>query len=161
MPVLIPTAVVSSTILDLKPHRREVEEACKRQGVHARMMEYLPASDATAIKISLDLVDQADIYIGVFAHRYGHIPAGMDKSITEMEYDRAVARGIPRLIFIMHEEHPILRRDVQCEHQDKLRAFLDRIDRVAAYYRSPDGLRAEVIDSLSHLLHDPSPEVGS
>ena len=74
------------------------------------MMEHLPASDANAITASLKLVDEADIYIGVLAHRYGYIPKTNNRqkiSITEMEYNRAVERKMPRLIFIMDKAHPI------------------------------------------------------
>jgi hypothetical protein len=101
-------AMISSTSLDLPEHRKEVLEACQRQSVFAIRMEDLPAHDATAYMASLKLVDKADIYIGVFAHRYGHIPKenNPDKiSITEMEYNWAVERGIARMIFIMHEDH--------------------------------------------------------
>ena len=53
-------------------------------------MEKLPALDADAITISLRMVDDADVYIGAFAYRYGYLPDGYDISITEMEYNREV-----------------------------------------------------------------------
>ena len=58
-------------------------------------------------------MDEADIYLAILGHRYGHIPKGKTKSITHYEYERATQRGIPRLIFIMHEEHPVKARDVE------------------------------------------------
>src|SRR5712691_7040179 len=101
------TVMISSTARDLPEHRKEVLDACLRQGMFPSMMEHLPAIDSEAIDTSLKMVDEADIYLGVFAHRYGYIPAGHDISITEMEYNRAVERGIPRLIYLMHDDHPI------------------------------------------------------
>jgi len=53
------------------------------------MMEHLPASDTDAIAESLGMVDEADIYLGIFGHRYGYLPASHDISITEMEVNRA------------------------------------------------------------------------
>ena len=145
-------AMVSSTILDLPDHRREVREACLRQDIFPVMMESLSASDDDAIGVSLKMVDRADIYIGVFAHRYGHIPAGYTISITEMEYNRATERGIPRLMFVMDPEHLIKRRDVEIGiGAEKLQTFLQRIDRVWARFVSPADLRAHVIDSLAQL----------
>ena len=47
------------------------------------------------------MVDEADVYVGVFAYRYGYVPEGHDISITEMEYNRAVELDKPRLIFFM------------------------------------------------------------
>ena len=84
------SAMISSTARDLPAHRKEVGEACLRQGVFPVMMEHLPASDADAIAASLRLVEQSDVYLGVFGHRYGYVPAGHRLSITEMEYDRAI-----------------------------------------------------------------------
>src|SRR2546430_2855077 len=93
------TVMISSTARDLPEHRKEVMDACLRQGMFPQMMEHLPASDAEAIGASLKMVDEVDIYLGVFAHRYGYVPKDHDISITEMEYNRAVERTIPRLIF--------------------------------------------------------------
>src|SRR5205823_12166008 len=93
----IKKVMISSTARDLPEHRKEVLDACLRQGMFPVMMEHLPASDAEAISASLKLVNDADIYLGVFAHRYGHRPTEnnpQDISITEMEYNRAVEREI-------------------------------------------------------------------
>lgn len=145
--------VISSTVRDLPNHRREVMDACIRQGMFPSMMEHLPASDADAIRISLELVDNADIYVGIFAHRYGYIPSQHEISITEMEYDRAVARKIHRLIFIMDDSHPITIADVESERLSKLNAFKDRLKRenTVNFFTSPADLRAHVINSLSQL----------
>jgi hypothetical protein len=87
--------MISSTALDLPDHRKEVQDACLRQGMLPVMMEHLPATDADAIAESLRLVDEADIYLSIFAYRYGYIPKGQSISITEMEYNRAIERGFP------------------------------------------------------------------
>src|SRR5436853_5583608 len=110
------TVMISSTALDLPDHRKEVMEACLRQTMFPMMMEYLPASDQDAIAESLRVVDEAEIYVGIFAHRYGYVPKENNPqqiSITEMEYNRAVERDIPRLIFLMHDDHPIKAGDVE------------------------------------------------
>jgi hypothetical protein len=39
--------MISSTARDLPDHRKEVMDACLRQGMFPVMMEYLPASDAS------------------------------------------------------------------------------------------------------------------
>src|SRR5690242_17703676 len=127
MPDRKKVVVVSSTARDLPDHRKEVMDACLRQGMFPKMMEHLPALDAEAISASLALVDEADIYVGVFAHRYGYVPKENNPqqiSITEMEYNRAVERGIPRLIFLMHDDHPIKASDVEMgESAIKLKRF--------------------------------------
>ena len=90
--------MISSTAIDLPEHRDLVKDACLRQGMFPVMMEQMPAANATAIEESLRIVNEADIYLGIFAYRYGYVPEGYDTSITEMEYNRAVQRGIPCLI---------------------------------------------------------------
>ncbi|HKQ53646.1 MAG TPA: DUF4062 domain-containing protein, partial [Pyrinomonadaceae bacterium] len=148
--------MISSTARDLPEHRKEVMDACLRQGMFPTMMEHLPASDADAITASLKLVDEADIYVGVFAHRYGYVPVGHDISITEMEYYRAVERNIPRLIFVMDKTHPITINAVeQGASSIKLKAFKERIqtENIVNFFKSPADLRAHVINSLSQLRH--------
>ena len=106
----IKVAMISSTVRDLPEHRAKVRDACLCQGIMPSMMEHWPALDADGVEASLKKVDDADIYIGVFAHRYGYVPKGQSFSITEMEYDRAVKRDITRLIFLIDEELPRARQ---------------------------------------------------
>src|SRR5215207_8962389 len=127
------TAMISSTALDLPEHRALVHQACLDAGVFPIGMEQLPARDATGIDASLGMVDQADIYIGVYAFRYGWVPDQENISITEMEFDRAAARkaeGKLReiLVFTAHEDHPITAGDVEANEvaQEKLRKFKAR-----------------------------------
>ena len=166
--------MVSSTARDLPEHRKEVLDACMRQGMIPVMMEHLPASDAEARTASLKMVDEADIYVGVFAHRYGYVPKGHDVSITEMEYDRAVERDIPRLIFIIDKKHPLADFTIDDidtgESAAKLARFKARVEaeNIVNFFKSPADLRAHVINSLSkqrksdllafHYVHDiPAP----
>ena len=149
----IKKVMISSTARDLPEHRKEVQDACLRQGMFPIMLEHLPASDADAIAESLHRVDEADLYLGIFAYRYGYIPKGHDISITEMEYNRAVERDIPRLIFLMHEKHLLTATDVETgENATKIKALKERMktERVVNFFSSPAELQAQVINSLSY-----------
>jgi len=149
-----PIVMISSTARDLPDYRAQVMDACLRESMFPKMMEQLPALDVDAIEASLALVDEADVYIGLFAHRYGHIPDGHDKSITEMEYDRAVKRGIPRLIFLMHDDVPVLPKDVDkgdsAVKLDALKARLKK-ERVVAFFKNPEDLRGLALHALSEV----------
>ena len=151
MPTQKIQALISSTARDLPEHRKEALDACLRQSMAPVMMEHLPASDAEAIGASLKMVDEADIYIGIFAHRYGYVPKGHEISITEMEYNRAKGREIPRLIFLMDKEHPITIEEVEVERTAELKAFKARLqeEKVVNFFKSPADLRAHLINSLS------------
>ena len=80
---------ISSTWEDLQPEREAVEKALHRmQNTAFAGMEYFGSRSETPKEISLAEVDRSDIYIGIFAHRYG-------SGITEAEYRRARQRGLP------------------------------------------------------------------
>jgi len=49
-------------------------DACERMGMFPIMMELLPASQSSAIEESLKMVDMAELYVGIFAWRYGYVP---------------------------------------------------------------------------------------
>ncbi|MET0646665.1 MAG: DUF4062 domain-containing protein [Pyrinomonadaceae bacterium] len=151
---------VSSTIRDLPAHREEVSDACLRMGMYPLMVEDLPASDRQTVEHSIRMVDEAEVFLGVIGHRYGYVPREGNPqqiSITEMEYDRAVERGIPRLIYVMHENHLVAPTDVeQGEGMEKLGRLKARLtaEQSIRFFKSPADLRGYVINDLS-LLREP------
>jgi tetratricopeptide (TPR) repeat protein len=147
--------LISSTALDLPEHRRHARDACERMSMLPLVQEQLAASPAGALAESYRLVDQADFYLGIFAFRYGTVPDGQEKSISELEYDRAVKRGIPTFIFIAHDEHPV--RDVEKGAlAEKLAALKERLKKahVVGTFRSPEDLRSEILHTLSAYRQD-------
>src|ERR1039457_3411358 len=114
--------MISSTARDLPEHRKAAMDACLRQGFFPVMMEHLPASDDDAICESMRMVDEAEIYLGILAFRYGYVPKSHAISVTEMEYNRAGERGIPRLMFVTDKDHPIRIEDVDMQGAEKLTA---------------------------------------
>jgi hypothetical protein len=71
-----------------------------------------------------------------------------------MEYDRAVERGIPRLIFLMGDDHLIRPGDVDKGAAGaKLDALRERLrkEQVVNFFSSSADLRADVINSLAEL----------
>lgn len=149
--------MISSTALDLPEHRKQVMDAILRMGMHPIGMEHLSAMNADAIDASLAMVDEAEIYVGIFAHRYGYIPDSPKNpkrlSVTEMEYRRAVERDIPRLIFIMADDHPIDAKMLETnpEGAQKLLLLKNELkaNYVASFFKSQDNLREQVLTSLS------------
>jgi AAA domain-containing protein/uncharacterized protein DUF4062 len=152
--------LISGTARDLPEHRKEMMDACLQQGMWPMLLEELPAGDAEAIQSSLTMIDQSDIYLGIFAHRYGYRPKVRNPekiSLAEMEYDRAVEREIPRLVFVMDKAHPVTIDDVEIgEGADKLKAFKDRLqtENTINFFTSPNDLRAQVIEGLAEILQN-------
>jgi Domain of unknown function (DUF4062) len=78
-----PVVMISSTARDLPKHREQVRLACHKAGFDPdKMMEHLTAESAGPVEVSLRMVADADVYLCILAHRYGFIPPGGEKSIT-------------------------------------------------------------------------------
>lgn len=149
------TVMISSTARDLPEHREQTRLGCHRAGFASdQMMENLTAVDDDAVGVSLKMVEEADIYVGIFAHRYGYVPKGSTISITEMEYNKAVELEKPRLIFFAHKDHHFTADDFEIgEGGVKLKAFKETVgaERVAAFFKSPEDLRGHVGEALGAL----------
>jgi hypothetical protein len=99
--------MISSTTRDLRDYREKAKDAIWRANLFPRMMEADAALPTDPVTYSLDLVAQAEAYVGIFAYRYGFVPDGATVSITEMELREAERRNIPRLIFIIKEDYEV------------------------------------------------------
>ena len=151
----VPRVMLSSTSIDLPHYREAARDACLAADALPLMMEHLPASDADALRVSMEMVDRCDIYVGILAHRYGYVPAGSEKSITQQEYERAGERGIPRLMFLIHRDASVRIDDVETgTGAERLAAFKEQVaaDRVVHFFRSEDDLRAATLQALTTLL---------
>jgi tetratricopeptide (TPR) repeat protein len=137
-PKLYRAIMVSSTFTDLEAHRREVIDAIHRFGFHANVMEYSGArSDADVIDTSLRMVRESVAYLCVIGHKYGQTPADADRnpkglSITELEFNEARKLGRPILLFLMADDHPVTKGDVEPDpkKRKKLEAFRRQAKRV-------------------------------
>lgn len=143
--------MISSTTLDLPEHREHARMACERQGFFPRMMEQLSASRAGGLTRSLEMVDECDIYVLILGVRYGYVPAGSSISITEAEYERAFARGIPLLTFIAHEDHWFRQSDFDSAGAEKLERFRQRLmnAHTVEFFKSADDLGGRIVNALS------------
>jgi Domain of unknown function (DUF4062) len=98
---------VSSTFSDLKDHRTTVQNAIRQLGVVDVSMEHFGARDARPCDECVRLIEQeSDTFVGIYAHRYGHVPARSKRSITEVEYDAAQRAKLPRFTYVVDDEAP-------------------------------------------------------
>jgi hypothetical protein len=98
------TIYLSSTYEDLKEYRDAAGRALRRLNHQVVGMEDYVASDERPLEKCLKDVARCQIYIGLFAHRYGFIPKEDNPeqmSITELEYREATRLNKPRLIFLV------------------------------------------------------------
>lgn len=143
---------ISSTFEDLQDIRRAAVDVIRRLGHLVINMGAYSASNLTPIDRSLADIQTCDAYLGIIAWRYGHIPDGYDVSITELEYEEAQKRGIPRLIFLLNVDAPwpISRIDRNRESIERFRERLQQ-ERVVSYFNNVDGFTAEVSAAVARL----------
>ena len=93
-------------------------------------MEHFEAMGVGATEGSKAKLQNADLYVGIIAHRYGYIEGGYNKSVTELEYDYAGELGLKRLCFVIDPTYawPEYGRDP--ENYTLLNAFKSKIDKV-------------------------------
>jgi len=129
-----PNVMVSSTWSDLTEHRKEAIDALHRLGFFAIGMEYDSSkSGKDVIDSSMDMVNSAVAYVGILSHRCGGVPEDAKRnpdqlSITELEYRRALKRGIPVYMFLMSDKHPV---------------FVDGVEKVEAYAAKLEALKKD------------------
>jgi len=114
--------------------------------------------DQDLIDASLAKVNEAHAYVRLISYRYGQVPVCPERnpdqlSLTEVEFHRAVANGIPICMFIMHDDHPVLRRAINEERgaEQKLESFLRlaKKDRLYADFKSVDDLKTKAVAHMA------------
>ena len=95
---------LSSSFRDLKPERTAVTAALRLAGHEIIAMEDYPSSAECPTDRCRADARGSDLYLGLFARRYGYVPASESISITEIEYRSALATGKPSAIFLLDDE---------------------------------------------------------
>lgn len=156
---------VSSTFIDLKDYRVAVQDSIRKLGHIDVSMEHFGARDERPQDECLRLIkEESDFFVGIYAYRYGFIPKGANKSITEAEYEMATAVGLKRFIYIINESTPwILSLVDKGELEAKLNLFKNKLmtDHICSFFANKDELAAQVAADLgrefqvSSLRHIP------
>lgn len=148
---------VSSTYEDLKDYRATTIKAIRRFGWLTEAMENFVSQDARPKDECLELVRQCDVYVGIFAHRYGHIPEGDELSITEQEYLCAREHGLECLIFIVEDDYPWRKKWIDRNSSERsLLALKTRLtsDHICTSFTTPENLAVVVSASLAKYTRD-------
>ncbi len=143
---------VSSTFKDLEVHREKVRTVLRRMGHEDVAMEYFVAEDKRPLDKCLEEVASCDLYIGIFAWRYGYVPDGYDKSITELEYRKAVETGKSCLFFLLDENAPWPRKFID-RGQDAERIAALRKELLNKYIVSFFSSLEELVESVTNAVH--------
>ena len=137
---------ISSTSQDLEAYRRAASEECNRLGMLPLPMELFEAMAKGATAGSKRKLDDADLYVGVFANRYGFIEEGHEASVTECEFDYAGERGIDRLCFLVQPDYTIVESIEDEARRARLDAFKRRVEStlIRAHFTTVDDFRGKL-----------------
>ncbi|MFN5997827.1 MAG: DUF4062 domain-containing protein [Paracoccaceae bacterium] len=156
---------ISSTQVDLAEYRAQVAKSLRQTGHTVLQMEEYTAEETRPLDRCVKDVASADLYVGIFAWRYGYVPKPVpglldlppgiipgETSITEAEY--LAAEAIPRLIFLLADSvaWPPTQMDAHTAEDagktiKRLRADLSE-KHLAAFFTSPDHLAREVLSAV-------------
>lgn len=145
---------ISSTSLDLRDHRQIVAERFAQQKFEVRQLD---GDIAHSLQDIRSQVAKSNVFVGIVAHRYGHVPEGQTKSVSELAYDEAVRRSIPRLLYIVDPNHDWQwDKSANSENKQsagKLKAFKKRIEKEQhGFFTTPEDLDGQLLADLNRLL---------
>jgi hypothetical protein len=152
---------LSSTYGDLATYRESVYKVLRQLRHDVIAMEDYVATDSRPLDKCLADVAGCDVYIGVFAWRYGYVPDKDNperKSITELEYRQACEKNIPRLIFLLDEKvtWPRGSKDAETGENEggrliaELRRELSE-ERLISFFKTEDQLAGQVSVAINNL----------
>lgn len=147
---------VSSTYADLVAHRTAVREVLHRMKADVEAMEYFGSRPDTPEHACAQEVNACDVFIGIYAWRYGWQPESGGPSITEQEFDCARQAGKRCLCYVVDADWPWPPRFVDAgDARDRLEQFKARVGTlVVSTFTTPDDLAKRVAADLSRVLRE-------
>lgn len=144
---------VSATFQDLVEHREAVREAIRALDHVDVSMEHYVAEPKRPLVRCLDDVRRCDLYLGIFGHRYGYVPPGSDRSITEQEYRAALKHGKDVICFLRRDDGSAPADEPETSVA-RLRAVRDEISTsyLAGFFSTPDELATRASAAIVRAL---------
>ncbi len=110
---------ISSTYSDLKDERKSIQDTLLSLDCIPAGMENFVAEDKSQLEVIKKIIDLCDYYLLIIGGRYGSIDTESQKSYTEMEYDYAISKNIPVLVFAV-DENKTLKKDRKETNEEKI-----------------------------------------
>src|SRR5262249_20421730 len=82
------------------------EKVIRQAGAVAVGVEDFGARGDPPLRECLAVVGERDVFVGIYAHRYGFMPDGLQISITEAEYQHAISKSLPVFAYLIDDKHP-------------------------------------------------------
>ena len=156
---------LSSTFTDLVDYRQTVQRALRQLGAIDVSMEHFGARDERPADECVRLVRQeSDLFVGIYAHRYGYVPDGADISVSEMEYAAASEAMLPRFIYLVDDNIPWIPAHIDVgSSRDRLMSLKTALRKrhICQTFKNQDQLAATVVADVGrHIAMQATPKVG-
>ena len=139
---------ISSTYSDLEKERKQVLEILLMADCIQAGMENFVATDDEQFNVIKKVIDLCDYYILILGRRYGSVNETTGISYTEMEYNYAIDKGIPVLVFSLDDSIELDSDKVEIDDvkKGKLAEFKSRAmrNRLASVWRDQSDLTGKV-----------------
>ena len=135
---------VSSTYMDLHEERKKAIDILLMADCIPAGMEAFVATDLEQFEVIKKVIDLCDYYVLIIGKKYGSVNPDTGISYTEMEYDYAISKGIPVLVFALDSsvELPPEKCESDAVKAEKLQAFRDKAmtNRLATVWKTVEEL---------------------
>jgi hypothetical protein len=147
--VAVQRVMISSTGRDLGAYRQAAIEVCNSLGLLPIAVEFFEAMGVGATDGSKRKLAAADVYVGIFAYRYGYVEPGHDRAVTEIEFDHAGELGLERLCFLADPRYPWPPEAIDPDRA-RIEALRKRVERelIRATFTTVDDFRAKLIQAF-------------
>jgi len=143
------------------PYREETQRVLNRLEHIIKGMEYFGSNPQKPLDTCMKELKESRLFIGIIGMRYGSVVETENikevKSYTQLEYEEAIKNGIPTLIYIMNEDHPIPPRFVETgSHAENLRKFKEDLKKrhTVSLFTTPQDLGMKLSNDLPNVLSE-------
>jgi hypothetical protein len=155
---------LSSTLSDLVLHRQAVRDAIRQLGATDISMEHFGAREERPAEECVRVVsNESDVFVGIYAHRYGFVPDGGETSVCELEYKAACDATLPRFIYLIDDNHPWLPVHIDDgAARGRLKAFKEMLCKrhICQTFTSEHQLATRVVADVGrHMAMQATPKV--
>ena len=143
---------ISSTYKDLIEERKKALAILLMADCIPAGMEAFVATDLAQFEVIKKVIDLCDYYVLIIGKKYGSVNPQTGISYTEMEYDYAISKEIPVLVFALDDsvELPPEKCEEDSEKLEKLQEFRTKAmnNRLATVWKSIDDLTGALAISI-------------
>jgi len=140
---------LSSTYVDFKDVRQEIEEILHNAGYIVNGMEYFNASNSSKLDYIESQLEESDCLLLIVGNRYGQLIPDKAISYTEYEFDYADNNNMPILGFVVKDLED---EDNIPENRHKLTIFKEKIEKRMTVHCTKDELCKMIPVSLNNEI---------